>query len=174
MKTNLIFKRSIELNGVSKVEMKIVAVEIPNIEENSGWVLSGHADIVDTSCSLEETIENEAVCENSSKSLLVPGDKFTSSVPGSARLIRLNGQILIAYRKGKTTYNETTPNSVCINDTVKSEFFNSCRKTFGDNCSSFKCTERDHKLYSYWNSFIDREYINQLQDYNSKLAKGVV
>lgn len=172
MKTNLIFKRQVTVEGNSKVELKVVAVEVPGIESNEGWILNGHADIIDTSCCLDATPSGETVDTTGVKPL-VYGSNFISSVPGTAKLVRAKGEIFIAYRRGKSTYNQTAPNSVCIGDTVKNQFFTSCKKTFGEDCSSFKFIEGKHEIYTYWNSFIDQEYSKQLEQYNKKQASNV-
>ncbi len=156
MLTNLVFKRVVNVNGINKTEMKVVKVDIPQIERGEGWTLSGHADSVD--------ISDMAVEENKREPLL-PGCKFESSETGCAKLVRVKNSVFIAYRKGKTTYNQNTPDSVCISDIVKQEFFNDTRGK-----TEFKLRPVDGELYNYWNKFIDDEYMRQLVIYNSRLT----
>lgn len=172
MKTHLIFKRTENIEGVSQVVTKIIPVEVPYINRGEGWILSGHADVVDivkTSDSLQETFDVSSLnnysiplSEQTIETLNIEKDdivKFESSVKGTAKLVRSKGVIKIVARRGKTTYNQTTPNSVCINDFTKNEFFKSCREYFGPTaCFEFKIQD---KPYDYWNDVIDKEYQRQ-------------
>ena len=94
--------------------------------------------------------------------------KFPSDVQGTARLIRNNTTIRIAYRNGKQA-NMTDPNSVCINDYDKQMFFNNVRREKGQNVSNWSLNIDDHEQsYKYWNEFIDRQYKVQKDDYIKK------
>lgn len=170
MKTNLIFKKQSTYEGVLKVVTRIVPVDIPQINSGEGWTLSGHTDIVEVISSEETDVEpnnvqksseedNKNVSKNSSK---VDEDftKFISDVPGTAKLVRHKGCIRIVARRGKSTYNQTTPNSVCISDLMKNEFFKMCREVHG-NVGCFEFRTSDGKPYDIWNARIDSEYIRQ-------------
>ena len=88
--------------------------------------------------------------------------KFESDISGTAKLVRSKGAIKIVARKGKTTYNQTTPNSVCINDITKNEFFKDCRMWHGAASGIFFFTEKqDYVKYREWSAFIDEEYRKQ-------------
>ena len=154
MTTNLIFKRSISENGVTKVQTKIVPVDIKGIESGEGWILSGHAD---------EILYDVPKPTKKSKA-----EKVESNVSGTAKLVRVRGVIKIVARRGKTTYNQSSRNSVCINDSTKFEFFKSCRTHFGQNTDKFEFNPSDGKVYDYWNSVIDTEFQRQKELANSK------
>lgn len=47
MKTNLVFKRTVNIEGSSRTEMKIIEVNIPELRSNEGWVLVSSADKVE-------------------------------------------------------------------------------------------------------------------------------
>lgn len=47
MHTNLIFKRTVNIEGSSRTEMKIIEVLIPELKGNEGWTLVSSADKVD-------------------------------------------------------------------------------------------------------------------------------
>mgnify|MGYP003307193161 CR=1 FL=1 len=68
---------------------------------------------------------------------------------------------------GKTTYNQTTPNSVCINDFTKNEFFKSCKEFHGPS-GCFMFSKEDVQPYNYWNTVISREYVRQYNKANNK------
>lgn len=46
MKTNIIFKRVVELEGSRQIEVKAVEVDIPGISRADGWVFCDLADKV--------------------------------------------------------------------------------------------------------------------------------
>ena len=165
MKTNLIFKKQTTIDGVSKVVTRIVPVEVPFIDSGDGWILSGHCDeleIVEHTCM--STITNNmppVLEENSIEPAPLPlPEKFISDVSGTAKLVRSKGVIKIVSRRGKSVYNQTTPNSVCIHDTDKQEFFKQCRYYHG-NVGLYEFSIRDTKPYAAWNKFIDEEYKRQ-------------
>ena len=155
MKTNLIFKRSIVEDGITKVQTKILPVDISGIESGEGWILSGHAD---------EIIYNQPEVKKPVKKV----EKIRSDVTGTAKLVRSRGVIKIAARRGKYTYDQSTPTSICISDYVKNEFFNNCRAAFGSCTSKFWFTEDDTKFYDYWSKFIDDEFARQKIAYENK------
>ena len=47
MITNLVFKRTVNVEGSSRTEMKIIEVLIPELKSNEGWTLVSSADKVD-------------------------------------------------------------------------------------------------------------------------------
>lgn len=173
MKTNLIFKRQEIINGVTKVVTKIVPVDIPNIKSGAGWTLSGHTDIVEI-VSIQEAQEQELSETTQDKEPLEKSNivKFNSTVGGTAKLVRSKGAIKIVARQGKSTYNQTTPNSVCINDFTKNEFFKNCREYHGNNgVYAFKMS--DGRLYDYWNTIIDKEYERQHKEFLKTLNQKI-
>lgn len=166
MKTNLIFKKQITIDGALKTLTRIVPVEVPFIESGEGWMLSGHCDeleVVEHTCM--STIKNNItpVVENKPIEPVVSTlpEKFISDVSGTAKLVRSKGVIKIVARRGKSTYNQTTPNSICIHDTDKQEFFNQCRRFHGATSGLYEFTINDGKPYEAWNEFIDKEYKRQ-------------
>ena len=168
MKTNLIFKRNETVDGVTQVVTKIIPVEIPYINRGDGWILSGHSDIIEIV--QDNPFENKPA-EQLSMNLDEPEKlilkKFQSDVAGTAKLVRSKGVIKIVARRGKSTYNQTTPNSVCINDFTKNEFFKSCREFHGPS-GSFMFSTENVQPYTYWNSVIDREYARQYKKANNQ------
>lgn len=169
MKTNLIFKKTTTIEGEPFVVTRIVPVEITGIDRGEGWILSGHTDCIEmpeTTKVLpfpQQVEEQQTIYETIIKSESnnpVMATKFESDVKGTAKLVRSKGVIKIVARRGKTTYNQTTPNSVCINDFTKNEFFKNCREFHGNTgCFEFKLA--DGKPYDYWNAVIDKEYERQ-------------
>ena len=169
MKTNLIFKRQETIEGVTKVVTKVIPVEVPFINSGEGWVLSGHTDIVEI-MTLDEfetdpitahvsSVSNEPIEEGAN--IAVDVEKFSSDVVGTAKLVRSKGIIKIVARRGKSTYNQTSPNSVCINDFTKNEFFKNCREIHGQASGIFQFRPSDGRPYDYWNTIIDKEYQRQ-------------
>ena len=169
MKTNLIFKRQETIEGVTKVVTKVIPVEVPFINSGEGWVLSGHTDIVEI-MTLDEfetspitahvsSVSNEPIEEGANISVDI--EKFSSDVAGTAKLVRSKGIIKIVARRGKSTYNQTSPNSVCINDFTKNEFFKNCREIHGQASGIFQFKPSDGRPYDYWNDIIDKEYQRQ-------------
>ena len=47
MKTNLIFKKQVTVDGALKTITRIVPVEVPFINSGEGWILSGHTDEIE-------------------------------------------------------------------------------------------------------------------------------
>lgn len=170
MQTNLIFKKQTTVNGETFVVTRIVPIEITGIDRGEGWILSGHTDCIEAP---ENTVrvysDTQQVSEQ--QTILAPVTetkpdtsakitKFQSDVKGTAKLVRSRGVIKIVARRGKTTFNQTTPNSVCINDFTKNEFFKNCREFHGNTgCFEFKVS--DGRPYDYWNVVIDKEYERQ-------------
>lgn len=174
MKTNLIFKRQVTSNGITQVVTKVVPVDIPFINSGEGWTLSGHTDVIEI-MTLDEvetapitahvsSVSNEPIEEGTNAAINV--DKFISNVSGTAKLVRSKGVIKIVARRGKSTYNQTTPNSVCINDFTKNEFFKNCREIHGNN-GCFEFIPADGRPYDYWNDIIDKEYVRQKRQITS-------
>lgn len=173
MKTNLIFKRQETIEGETRVVTKVIPVDIPFINSGEGWILSGHTDIIEImntnqfeiSSNTQPiiTVSNDSpektVCEDTSSVSEV--EKFISDVSGTAKLVRSKGIIKIVARRGKSTYNQTSPNSVCINDFTKNEFFKNCREIHGHASGIFQFKSSDGRPYDYWNDIIDKEYQRQ-------------
>lgn len=179
MKTNLIFKRQVTLNNVTKVVTRIVPVDIPEIDSGEGWSLSGHTDCIETTADmyvhrLAPPVQEEqlscipAECTEKDENV----SKFESGVSGTAKLVRAKtGTIKIVARKGKQTYNQTSPNSVCINDFTKNEFFKNCREFHGGGSGIFEFTRQCGRPYDYWNNVIDCEYQRQKKSYLTKIKQ---
>ena len=176
MQTNLIFKRQVTNDGVTKVVTRIVKVDIPVIDSGDGWILSGHTDCLEVSegvyvhpvaPAITCTDTKKEVTSDTSCNTTIDSTKFESDVKGTAKLVRSKGVIKIVARRGKTTYNQTTANSVCINDFTKNEFFKNCRELHG-NSGEFEIKPSDGNAYHYWNNIIDKEYIRQKNVYYHK------
>ena len=169
MKTNLIFKKTQTVEGEPVVVTRIVPVEITGIDRGEGWILSGHTDCIEVLDNtvkvfpMSNAVEQQTILpsvESIEPSKNVSSAKFESDVKGTAKLVRSRGVIKIVARRGKTTFNQTTPNSVCINDFTKNEFFKNCREFHGNTgCFEFKVS--DGRPYDYWNVVIDKEYERQ-------------
>jgi len=166
MKTYLGFKRTVvdKLTGLQSSEIKFVPVSIPGIETKDGWKLIGASDSV--YIVPEVSVQQLSIPECEVTQPLIPsGASFNSPVEGTAKLVRLKNEIKITWRRGKKTLHQTTPNSVCIDELKKNQFFADCRRAFGDSCDSFRFSTSDPE-YKYWNEFIDREYARQLEAVN--------
>ena len=176
MKTNLIFKRVHE----GSVEMVMVPVDIPQLNKGEGWTLASCCDtftkfevpsepIVVTGKPLEVLEEDVEVIDTTAKSESkkdekipeptdVPvGGKYESQVRGTARLVRYKNKIRITYRKGKTTFNRNEPNSVCIDDMTKQQFFNAVKRQYGTGVVVWQLVLGDTE-YEYYNQLVDRLY----------------
>ena len=176
MKTNLIFKRVHE----GSVEMVMVPVDIPQLNKGEGWTLASCCDtftkfevpsepIVVTGKPLEVLEEDVEVIDTTAKSESkkdekipestdVPvGGKYESQVRGTARLVRYKDKIRITYRKGKTTFNRNEPNSVCIDDITKQQFFNAVKRQYGTGVVVWQLVLGDTE-YEYYNQLVDRLY----------------
>jgi hypothetical protein len=158
MITYLIFKRQELVDGSNKVVTKVVPVDVPDIKSGEGWILSGHTDIINVVSS--NTVEQSEKSSSSEDSVT----KFNSNVSGTAKLVRMKGVIKIVARRGKKTYNETTPNSVCIDEYTKNEFFKHCRDFHG-NVGLFEFAVKDGRPYDLWNTRIDTIYSSQKQQF---------
>ena len=176
MKTNLIFKRVHE----GSVEMVMVPVDIPQLNTGEGWTLASCCDtftkfevpsepVVVTGKPLEvlekdvEVIDTTAKSE-SKKDEKIPeptevpvGGKYESQVRGTARLVRYKDKIRITYRKGKTTFNRNEPNSVCIDDMTKQQFFNAVKRQYGTGVVVWQLVLGDTE-YEHYNQLVDRLY----------------
>lgn len=176
MKTNLIFKRVHEGN----IEMVMVPVDIPQLNKGDGWTLASCCDIftkfevpskplVVTGKPLEApekvvevldtTVKSEPKKdEKTPESTDVPvGGKYESQVRGTARLVRYKDKIRITYRKGKTTFNRNEPNSVCIDDMTKQQFFNAVKRQYGTDVVVWQLVLGDTE-YEHYNQLVDRLY----------------
>ena len=184
MKTNLIFKRVQE----GSVEMVMVPVDIPQLNKGEGWTLASCCDtftkfevpsepIVVTGKPLEvleEVVEAiDTTAKNESKKdekILEPtevpvGGKYESQVRGTARLVRYKDKIRITYRKGKTTFNRNEPNSVCIDDMTKQQFFNAVKRQYGTGVVVWQLVLGDTE-YEHYNQLVDRLYEDGRIAYN--------
>lgn len=176
MKTNLIFKRVHE----GSVEMVMVPVDIPQLNKGEGWTLASCCDtftkfevpsepIVVTGKPLEVLEEDVEVIDTTAKNeskkdekILEPtevpvGGKYESQVRGTARLVRYKDKIRITYRKGKTTFNRNEPNSVCIDDMTKQQFFNAVKRQYGTGVVVWQLVLGDTE-YEHYNQLVDRLY----------------
>lgn len=171
MITNLVFKRVNNNVNPPRTELKIVEVNIPEINSGEGWVLSTAGEVVTVTKLLPKEPE-PPISENSDVKLIQieRGDSFTSDVPGTARLVRKDDKILIGYRKGKSAAvrDQTNRNSVCIGDITKVEFFNACKSAHGRNTKDWFLVPGDNG-YIEWNNFIDKEYDIQFTRVNKAL-----
>ena len=177
MKTNLIFKRQQTVDGITKVVTRIVPVEVPYIEENEGWILSGHADVIERyddlkpdpipakECAVKTEVDSSV---QDTKKLINPGEKFDSPVLGTAKIFRKNDKIGIAYRRGKKTLNQNTKDSVCVSDVVKSNFFTAVKNIYGTGVKEYAIYDHS-KQFEFWNNFIDEEYERQRKVCNDKI-----
>lgn len=185
MRTYLGFKRvaTDQKTGMQFSETKFVPVTIPELDAEDGWKLIGSSDVVEVvpmtseikvngfSINAEELpgeqltiVGMEKVVEEIKKEL-PNGSAFQSPVSGTAKLIRANNDVFIAYRRGKKGLNETSPNSVCISETTKAQFFAECRRAFGRSCDQYRFSS-GCKEFDYWNKFMDEEYARQLKEVN--------
>lgn len=169
MITNLIFKRQENIDGVTRVVTRIVPVDVPSVEAGEGWILSGHADVIEVPSTNVVTVMSSAQPELDEKNKAGFGAKFESGTSGTAKLVRTKNVIKIVARRGKSTYNQTTPNSVCISDFIKTEFFRHCKEYFGSSAGIFEFNIDNTKPYEYWNNFIDKEYVRQLEKHNESI-----
>ncbi len=175
MKTYLGFKRTVvdKSTGAQSTEMKFIPVDLPSIDAKDGWKLVGSSDSVFIVPEVqEETVEQLSIPECVVEQDPIPaGATFESPEVGTARLVRLKNEIKITWRRGKKTANQTSPNSVCISELNKNQFFADCRRAFGQSTDYFRFSTTDAE-YKYWNEFIDREYARQLAEANHKLRVG--
>lgn len=180
MKKNLIFKRINQGN----IEMRVVAVDIP-LNYSDGWQIASWCDTIefvdDSSTKNDETEiskESDTLLESKKriksvetgieKEECLPGGKYQSTIAGTARLVRYKGKIIITYRRGKKTFNQNDPNSVCISDSTKTEFFQSVKRTYGSGTSIWQLLVGDSD-YEYWNNIIDKIYETGRLAYNESL-----
>lgn len=176
MKTNLIFKKQEQLaGGISKTITRIVCVDVPNIDAGQGWVLTGHTDVVEVETLGQVTplLNSEQAC-----TVAIPQETptvlttFDSPVSGTAKLVRSKGVIKIVARRGKSTFNKTSPNSVCISDKTKISFFADCRSINGADSGLYEFSMKDTpQAYDYWNKIIDTEYLRQQKCVITNLQK---
>lgn len=161
MKYRLLFKNK------KTDEVAVVTVEVPEFIKD--FQLVGSAKTVSMYEPVEEiqTAGNhilEAESKNIQKNSNVESlpEKFESGVNGTARLSTYKGQVVIGYRRGTTSKNQTTPTSVCISDVVKQEFFNDTR----DEPIQYRVYEKDNpSLFNKWFTYIKEEYARQQKSY---------
>ena len=188
MKLNLIFKRVHE----DSVEMVMVPVDIPQLNKEDRWTLASSCDtftkfevpadpIVVTGKPLEVVEEiaevNDTTVKDESKkdektlksAAVSAGGKYESQVRGTARLVRYKDKIRITYRKGKTTFNKNEPNSVCIDDITKQQFFNAVKRQYGTDVVVWQLVLGDTE-YEHYNQLIDRLYEEGRISYNKLLV----
>ena len=113
---------------------------------------------------LEEKTAPSSTEDNNIKPIPI-GGKYDSSVTGTARLVRYKDKIRITYRKGKTTYNKNEPNSVCIDDYTKQQFFNAVKRAYGRDVTVWQLSVTDTE-YAHYNTLIDKLYTQGLTEYN--------
>ena len=176
MRKNLIFKQVSAIDNVTKTAMKIVAVEIPDGIVDDSWSLVGECDVCEfvesksakkkkTTRKKEATAENKTMVSSEENTRpLCHGDKYISSVPGTARLIRANDEIIIAKRKGNLTLNQNDENSVCIDDATKVKFFSDCRSIGAEDWRIHRTI--NPVLYTAWSIKIDDTYTEGLDNIN--------
>ena len=186
MKTYLGFKRVVtdQVTGHQKTETKFVPVDIPGINASDGWKLIGSSDTVEVVPLTSKVQVNgmpitegeqmvisvmDSAPESKPAKTLPNGSSFESPVAGTAKLVRAGGSVFIAYRRGKKGLNETSPNSVCVSDLVKTQFFLACRQAYGASCENYRFAEGCSE-FTHWNKFMDEEYARQLKEVNRKLA----
>ena len=60
MITNLVFKRTVNIEGSNRTEMKIIEINVPEIKASEGWTLVSSADKVTMSPRVtgEKTVSN--------------------------------------------------------------------------------------------------------------------
>ena len=182
MKKQLVLKRMINVDGIPKAELKIITIDIPQIKPEDGWSVHALVDsidldeiqVVNKSTSKKTTTKKTKTTEQSAPPTepLKYGSKFESDVTGTAKLVRLKDKIFIAYRRGKTTYNQTTPDSICISESMKQEFFKSVDKFYGNQAHDYAFPRTDKIPYEAWDKWMQQEYEAQLKRYNAKHVKG--
>lgn len=156
----LIFKRVV--NGVT--EMCGVEVDTP-VSTEDGWQLVSSCDSFELKLrdapvvneTAAEDVKTTATASETKNNIpQVPiGAAYESSVKGTARLTHLKDRIIISWRKGNKSLNTNSPNSVCINDYAKQEFFRDVRAThYG---SDWAIAEGE-RYFTKWLKFIDEEY----------------
>ena len=174
MITNIVLKRLNNSVNPPRTEIKVVEVYVPGVERGEGWQLVSSADIVDvvpkteaakttttkkTRRSTAKTVDDHVEAEH--------GEDFILTTPGTARLVRKGNKILIAYRRGKETYHKYSPNSVCINDSVKNEFFSDCRTLCGTYPDKYVITHDIFPLtFDKWSNWMDDAYTKALKHFN--------
>lgn len=170
MRKNLIYKQISNVDNVPKTIIKLIPVEIPDGTIDESWNLVGECDAVEfvESKSMKETKTTKkketTVNDKTDVKQLQFGDKYISSVGGTARLVRVNQEIIITRRKGNATLNQNDPNSVCIDDLTKTAFFSDCRSLGANDWKIAYC--RDSSLYNSWSSVIDKTYLDGLNEIN--------
>ena len=182
MITNLVFKRYNTSVNPPRTELKIVQVEIPELNNGEGWKLETSGEIivdevptrqvgftrkappklVVPTSAIEKKTSTECTSSDVKYDEIAAGEKFNSGVAGTAKLIRKKDRIWIAYRN--KTKDITAPNSIAISDNVKNHFFSSVKEIKGG--GEFAFYEGD-KYFDYWNSFIDAEYERQRSAVNN-------
>lgn len=157
MKIKLILKRTLTAPN-RKTEMKVVTVDVP-VNPEDGWALASWCDSIE----VDEEVKQQTVVKE-----VQPGEKYPSSITGGARLIRIKDTIKIAFRKGKTTFNENGPNSVCISEADKQLFFDDVKYIYGLSPTFWRLLPSDDPFYSKWNKLIDTLYEEGRIEFNKK------
>lgn len=185
MKTNLIFKRvhdgniemvmvPVDIPQLNKGEGWTLAsccdtftkFEVPSepivVTGKPLEVIEEVVEVLDTTSRdsvYDTTVKREPEkMEKTPESTDVPvGGKYESQVRGTARLVRYKDKIRITYRKGKTTFNRNEPNSVCIDDMTKQQFFNAVKRQYGTGVVVWQLVLGDTE-YEYYNQLVDRLY----------------
>ena len=185
MKTNLIFKRvhegsvemvmvPVDIPQLNKVDGWTLAsccdtftkFEVPSepivVTGKPLEVIEEVVEVIDTTSrdSVYDTMTKgePKKDEKTPESTDVPvGGKYESQVRGTARLVRYKDKIRITYRKGKTTFNRNEPNSVCIDDMTKQQFFNAVKRQYGTGVVVWQLVLGDTE-YEHYNQLVDRLY----------------
>lgn len=131
------------------------------------WVLMDEDEYTSKSLSLPENIELKNKYNELAK-FYVPKEigqevvkKVHTDIPGTSCLIRTSTRscIQIAYRKND---DKTSINRVCISNTRREEFFETCRITNDPNADKYYKIRNGYKYFSYWDKFMDEEYKRQV------------
>ena len=92
-----------------------------------------------------------------------PEGPFVSSIYGTSKLIRIKEKniIMIAYRGSGESANMNYPDSVCISNDIREDFFADVKATRGFRTSPHKYViykSYDPEVYQHWSDFIDNEF----------------
>lgn len=184
MKTNLIFKRvhegsvemvmvPVDIPQLNKGEGWTLAsccdtftkFEVPSepivVSGKPLEVIESVLDVVNTPDEsvyhTHDSVKQVPIADASNLTDVPVGGKYESQVRGTARLVRYKDKIRITYRKGKTTFNRNEPNSVCIDDMTKQQFFNAVKRQYGTSVVVWQLVRGDTE-YEHYNQLVDRLY----------------
>lgn len=92
-----------------------------------------------------------------------PDGPFLSPTSGTSKLIRLKEKniIMIAYRGAGENANMNYPDSICIDNVTRENFFAAVKTTQGFQKIPRKYVinkSYDPEVYQYWSDFIDNEF----------------